>query len=512
MTRYELPVWDLAILVLYLGGMLVLGLWYGRRNTSSDRFIRAGGRIPGWAVGLSIFGTYVSSISFLALPGKAVAENWNPLGFSLSLPLAAWVATRWFVPFYRREGEVSAYHHLESRFGAWARNYAALCYILTQLARMGTILYLVALALAPLTGWSVPALIVVTGLLTLFYAWTGGIEAVVWADVIQSGVLLIGAISCALILVAQLPGGPEQLWSVAVAHHKFDLGNFSMSLAEATFWVVLIYGLFINLQNFGIDQNYVQRYAVAVSEKAARRSVWLGAWLYLPTSALFLFIGTGLYVRYTLQPELWTAAWSWTDRPDTVLPHFLRTGLPIGFTGLVVAALFAAAQSTLSSSINGCATLTLCDGYRRYIRPHASEREALRVLRMATVVYGCAGIGVALAMTRVRTALDAWWELASVFSGGMLGLFLLGQIARRSRKPAALSGVLAGVTAIAWVSLSRHLPETWSAWRSRLHPFLAVVVGTLAILCVGLLFARKEGRPSAAARTPRPPGANAPGD
>jgi len=158
----------------------------------------------------------------------------------------------------------------------------------------------------------------------------------------------------------------------------------------------------------------------------------------------------------------------------------------------VVAALFAAAQSTLSSSINGCATLTLVDGYRRYLRQQASERESLRVLRGATLVYGLAGIGVALAMIRVRAALDAWWELASVFSGGMLGLFLLGQIARGARAPAAVSGVLAGVLVIAWISLSRYLPASWSGWRSPLHPFLAVVVGTLTILCVGLLCSRRR--------------------
>jgi SSS family solute:Na+ symporter len=493
MNEAGLPAVDLVVLALYLAGMLWLGFGFGRRVTGSDHFMRAGGRVPGWAVGLSIFGTYVSSISFLALPGKAVAENWNPLVFSLSLPLAAWVAARWFVPFYRREGEVSAYHHLESRFGPWARTYAALCYILTQLARMGTILYLVALALAPLTGWSVPELILLTGVITLVYAWLGGIEAVVWADVIQSVVLLAGAVACAILLVVQLPGGVRQLCEVAAEHDKFSLGSFRFTVSEPTFWVVLVYGLFINLQNFGIDQNYVQRYAVAASEGAARRSVWLSAWLYLPTSVLFLWIGTALFVRYTVQPELWTGAVPWTEKPDTMFPYFLRTGLPPGVTGLVVAALFAAAQSTLSSSINGCATLTLCDGYRRYLRPRATESESLRVLRGATLFYGLAGIGVALAMTRVRTALDAWWELASVFSGGMLGLFLLGQIARRSRRPAALSGVLAGVVVIGWISLSRYLPGAWSGWRSPLHPFLAVVVGTLTILCVGLLCSRRRG-------------------
>lgn len=491
MNEPGLPVLDLCVLGLYLAGMIGMGWAFRRRSASSDQFMRAGGRVPGWAVGLSIFGTYVSSISFLALPGKAVAENWNPFVFSLSLPVAAWVATRWFVPFFRARGEVSAYHHLESRFGPWARSYAALCYVLTQLARMGTILYLLALALAPLTGWSVPTVILVTGLVTLFYAWMGGIEAVVWADVIQSVVLLAGALCCLVLLVVGLPGGVGQLVRVAAEHDKFSLGSFGVTPGEATFWVVLLYGLFINLQNFGIDQNYVQRYAVARSEQAARRSVWLGAWLYLPTSALFLLIGTALFVRYTVQPELWGDPTPWLARPDAVFPYFLRTGLPAGVTGLVVAALFAAAQSTLSSSINGCATLTLCDGYRRYFRPEAGERESMWVLRGATVLYGLGGIATALAMTRVKSALDAWWQLASVFSGGMLGLFLLGLLARGARGTAAAVGVGAGVLVIAWISLSRYLP---ASWRSPFHEFLAVVAGTLAILAVGWLWGMVTGR------------------
>jgi solute:Na+ symporter, SSS family len=295
----QLPVIDLLVLVLYLAGMVGMGVWFSRRSGTPDQFMKAGGTIPGWAVGLSIFGTFVSSISFLALPGKAFAGNWNPFVFSLSIPLATIVAVRWFVPFYRRSGEVSAYHHLEARFGAWARTYAVLCYLLTQLGRMGTIMYLLALALSPLTGWSLVTLILVTGIITIFYAFIGGIEAVIWADVVQSFVLIGGALACVALLGFGLPEGPGQLFQIAGEHHKFSLGSFSASLAAPTFWVVLIYGLFINLQNFGIDQSYVQRYATARNDAEARKSVWLGAMLYLPISALFLFIGTALFAYYT---------------------------------------------------------------------------------------------------------------------------------------------------------------------------------------------------------------------
>lgn len=488
----SLPIIDLAVLVLYLLGMVVMGLWFSRRSGTPDQFMKAGGTVPGWAVGMSIFGTYVSSISFLALPGKAFGGNWNPFVFSLAIPLATLVAARWFVPFYRRSGEVSAYHHLEARFGAWARTYAVLCYLLTQLARMGTIMYLLALALAPLIGWSLATLILVTGGITILYTLIGGVEAVIWADVVQSFVLIGGALACAALLLFGMPGGPAQLFQVAAEHHKFSLGSFAASVAQPTVWVVLLYGLFINLQNFGIDQSYVQRYAAAKTEREAIKSVWLGALLYVPISALFLFIGTALFAYYTVHPELLPANLDAQGKPDAVFPHFIRGGLPVGISGLVIAAIFAAAQSTLASSINCSATLTLCDLYRRYWRPQASARESMRVLRGATLGFGLAGTLAALAMMRIKSALDVWWELASILSGGMLGLFLLGLIARRATNAAAAAGVGAGLLVILWMSLSPKLTGDLAWLRSPFHNFLIIVIGTLTIFLVGLLVSRSK--------------------
>jgi SSS family solute:Na+ symporter len=441
----------------------------------------AGRDVAGWAVGLSIFGTYVSSISFLALPSKAFADNWNPFVFSLAIPLLAWLAVRYFVPFYRRHRSVSAYEHLEQRFGPWARTYAVACYLMVQLARMGTIMYLLALALAPLTGWTVPALIVVTGVVVIVYTLYGGMAAVIWTDVVQSVVFIVGAVACVVAIVAGLPGGVGELMRVASANDKFSLGSVAPDLGASTFWVVLLYGLFINAQNFGIDQSYVQRYQTAASDAEARRSVWIGALLYLPISAVFLLIGTGLFSFYTARPELLPAGAA--GKPDTVFPHFIATVLPTGLPGLVIAAILAAAQSTISSSINSSATLITCDLYQRYFRPQAAERERLTVLRLATLVVGAAGTGAALAMIHIRSALDTWWQLAGILSGGMLGLFLLGFLSRRATSADAAAGVTAGVIVILWMTLSPHSP---------FHANLIVVFGTLTILGVGwLLTARR---------------------
>ncbi len=480
---------DLLVLTAYLAGIFGLGCWLARRNRSTDEFMAAGRSLSGWVVGLSIFGTYMSSIGFLGNPGKSYAGNWNPFVFGLSLPLAAWVATRYFVPVYRSSNEVSAYFHLEKRFGPWARNYALACYLLTQLARMGTILYLVALALAPLTGWDVKFIILITGLLVTAYTLLGGIEAVIWTDVIQSVVLTIGAILCAGFLLFGMPEGPGQLFAIARDENKFGLGGFHLSFVEPSFWLILVYGFFINLQNFGIDQSFVQRYVTAKSDKDARFSVWIGALLFPPIAAILFFIGTGLYAFYSAQPELLPASVNAAEKPDAVFPYFIVTQLPVGMTGLLIAAILAAAMSSVDTSLNSSATLFLRDIYQRYLKPKAQEKESLRVLRVTTLVWGCAGTATALAMIRVKSALDAWWNLSGIFSGGMLGIFLLGLISTRARNPSAILATTAGLLVIVWLSLGKadYWPESL---RNPFHPFMTIVLGTTTIVLGGVLLSQ----------------------
>ena len=355
-----LPAFDIWVLALYLAAVVGLGCWLARRNRTTNDFMAAGGTLPGWAVGLSSFGTYLSSNTFIGVPGKAYAGNWNGFVFSLSLPLAAWVAVKWFVPFYRRTGEISAYHHLEKRCGPWARTYALGCYLLTQLARVGTILFGVSLGLSALTGWSVPMIIVAGGIAVTVYTLVGGIAAVIWTDVIQSLVLLVGALVIAGLLLANHPHGPGEALHIAANEGKFSLGSFGLDLTQATFWVVFLYGVFINLNNFGIDQSFVQRYHAARDEKAAARSVWTGALLYVPVAALFFLIGSLLFSYYHANPELLEplVAQYPDGHADKVLPHFIATQLPPGLAGLLIAAIFAAAMSSSDTSLNSAATGT----------------------------------------------------------------------------------------------------------------------------------------------------------
>jgi len=485
---------DVVVLVVYVIGVVGFGAYFVRRSRSTEGFMAAGRRLPGWAVGLSILGTYVSSISFLALPGKAYSTNWGFFVFSLSLPIAAFIATRFFVPLYRARSQVSAYSYLEDRFGLWARSYATVCYLLTQLARMGSIMFLVALALHSLLGWDERCIIVATGVLVTLYTLLGGIEAVIWTDVVQSIVLIGGAIVSAALLLFGMPEGPGQLFAIGAEQGKFSLGSFGPSVSHATFWVVLLYGLFINLQNFGIDQSYIQRYVTARSTEDARKSVWIGALLYIPISALFFFIGTALFAYYSAQPNLLPEALRAENMGDRVFPHFIVSQLPVGLTGVLIAAIFAAAMSSVDSSLNCSATLILTDFYKRYFRPDAGERESMRVLYISTLGWGILGTSMALAMIRVKNVLDAWWNLAGIFSGGMLGLFLLGYFSRRARSaPAAIAAGI-GVLVIFWMTFSSKLTGAPAVLRSPFDSLLICVIGTLTIFLVGLLLSSLSNR------------------
>ena len=251
-----LPSADLLVLVIYVGVVVLSVAYFARHSRTPEGFTMARGRLSSSLVGLSLFGTYLSSNTFLGVPGNAYSTNWNAFVFSLSLPIAAFVATRYFVPFYRETGEVSAYTHLERRFGRWARTYALVCYLLTQLARVGSILFGVGLAVSIFSGWSVPTIIVGMGALVTVYTLVGGIEAVIWTDAVQSIVLTIGALFVVGLLVMGMPEGPGQLFEIAAEAGKFSLGSTALDFGSSTVWVVLLYGVFINLNNFGIDQSY----------------------------------------------------------------------------------------------------------------------------------------------------------------------------------------------------------------------------------------------------------------
>ncbi|MBN1131959.1 MAG: sodium:solute symporter [Bacteroidales bacterium] len=473
-----------------MAGIVIFGSTFFVKNRDASQYTTGGGKLPSFIVGMSIFATFVSSISFLAIPGKAYQSDWNAFVFSLSIPVAAILAVKFFIPLYRSVNSISAYTFLEKRFGLWARTYASLCYILTQLMRVGSILYLMALPLNAMFNWNISIIIVLTGLSVILYSMLGGIKAVVWTDAIQGLILIGGALTCAFLLLFSMPEDPGQLFRIAMEHHKFSLGDFGPGISQSTFWVMLLYGLFINLQNYGIDQNYIQRYMLTETERGAKRSALFGALLYVPVSLVFFFIGTALFSYYTASPDLLPAELRDISQGDKIFPYFIVRELPPGLTGVLIASVFAAGMSTVSTSINGTATIIHTDYFLRFFNKGQADGKGMRVLYLASLIFGFFGIIIALAMIKVKSALDVWWMLASIFSGGMLGLFLLALISRRAQRAGAVIGVVAGILVIFWLSLSPiYFTEgALLKFRSPFHANLTIVIGTTVIFLVGFLF------------------------
>lgn len=477
---------DIIVFIAYLLGVVLFGSSFYKNNKTSKAFTIGNSNIPTWVISMSIFATFVSSISYLALPGQAYLSDWNAFVFSLSIPIAILMAVKFFVPLYRSVGSPSAYTYLQQRFGPWAKYYASVMYLLTQLMRAGTIMYLLALVLNVILGWNITTIIIVTGVSVMVYSLLGGIQAVVWTDAIQGIILILGALISAFIILFNMPEGPGQLFQIAAENDKFRLGTFDLSLDAPTFWVVLIYGFFINLQNYGIDQNYIQRYMTARSDREAKRSALFGGLLYVPVSLLFLFIGTALFSYYSASPGLLPA----DVTGDRVFPYFITHSLPTGITGLLIASIFAAGMSTVSTSVNSSATIILQDFFKKSKRKASSDRKSMTILYTASFIFGTLSILTALAMINVQSALEAWWKLASIFSGGMLGLFLLGYFSKKAKNVSAILGVITGAAVIAWMSVSPILfkSDEMEKYVSPFHNYLSIVFGTVAIFLVGFLF------------------------
>ena len=491
-----MAVLDLLLILCYLLAMVGIGVYFSRKNKSSEQFTTASGSIPGWALGLSFYATFLSAITFLGDPGKSFGANWNPFVFSLSIPLAAIVATKWFVPFYRESGEISAYTHLEKRFGNWARTYAMVCFILTQLARMGTIFYGIALTLNALTGIDMRLIILVAGLCIILYTVLGGMEAVIWTEVIQAVLKTLGAGMILYLITLQTP--LSAIIERGMQENKFSLGTFDFNFQTSSFWVILAYGFFINLTNFGIDQNYIQRYHTAKNPRDAAKSIWLCVLYYVPVSFLFFFIGTALYSFYAENPALILElkqqvsveknipldALKASDYGDRVLPYFMKTQIPTGFLGLLIAALLSAGMSTMSSGMNSSATVFLKDIYLRYINPEADAKKQFKLLLIATTCMGGLGIVFGISMIGVKSLLDVWWKLSGIFAGGMLGIFLLGFLAKKVRNVDAKIAAVLGLILIALMSFKESLP---SFLQIPLDSKMTVVVGTVSIVGIGVL-------------------------
>ena len=440
-----LGVLDWAAIVIYGLVLLIMGLYFMRRERGTDDYFLAGGRIPWWAAGISIFATGLSAITFMAIPAKSYDTDWiyfiQNMGVLIVIPAVVWI----FLPFFRRLSVTTAYEYLEHRFHASLRLAGSAIYMLFQVGRVAIVTLLPALALSAVTGFDVTACILVMGGICIVYTVLGGIEAVIWSDVLQTTILIGGALWALVVMINGIDGGFTAFMHEASASAKFRMADVSMDLTRPTLLVIVLGAIFTSIIPYTSDQSIVQRYLTTKDEKASRRAIWLNGLMTIPASILFFGLGTALWVYYRANPSELAP----TEKLDQILPYFIVDQLPAGVAGLVIAAVFAAAMSSLDSSMNSVSTAFTTDWYKRF-RSGAGDAHYLRVARVATIAIGIVGTGAALFMAALDDAslLDVWFKVIGLFGSPLAGLFILGVLSRRAGALAGWCGLLAGVCSV----------------------------------------------------------------
>src|ERR1700761_2259502 len=375
---------DLIVIAAYLAGLVAIGLRFARRQHSTEEYFVAGRSVPGWAMGLSLLATIITSVTFIAYPGSAYAGDWSLLVpgfmFVITLALLGYVV----VPFFRHVVRMSAYEYFGRRFGPGVRLYASAMFAVGHFSKMGFVFYLLSLTISSMTGWPVNEIILFTAVVTILYTLLGGVDAVVWTDVVQGFVLWLGIIVCVTYLLLLPSQGPHAVLAQAWNAHKMSLGSTALRFDKPTIVVLVIYGFFFYLQKYTADQTVVQRYLIARSDRAAIRGITLGAGLCLPVWAAFMLIGSLLWSFYRLTGEAIPRA---ITKADGIFPPFLVTHIPQGLAGLFIAALMGSAMSMLASDMN-CLSVVAVEDFYRFARPRSTDRELLRAGRIFVALSG----------------------------------------------------------------------------------------------------------------------------
>lgn len=442
-----------SVVGIYLLGMVGVGWWFMRREAagSTDAYFRGGQRVPWWVAGLSIFATMLSALTFMGIPARAYQTDVTWYIGQLPILLVVPVVVSCYLPFFRKLDLTSAYEYLERRFNLATRIFASLSFILFHVGRIAIVLYLPALALAAVSDIQVVPAILMIGVLCVIYTVMGGIEAVVWTDAIQALVLMVGAVLCLVLVLSRIDGGIGHVYEIANADNKLfenlRWDNFDVMDGTASAVVLFVAFFFNSLVPYTSGQDVVQRYVTTKDIVAARRSLWTTMWMSILGSMIFFALGIAIYAFYKTHPGQLDPAMAKTD---SILPFYIMQQLPVGVSGLIIAAIFAAAQSTISSSLNSVATAWIKDFDTRLIRPDRDDATYLSAAKWVVLVVGIAGTGVACVMahSNIESAFKAFNSLIGLTAGALGGLFALGVFTRRANGTGALAGAATGFCSV----------------------------------------------------------------
>lgn len=444
---------DIVVLLVYFVGVLALGTYLGRRQKDvSDYFV--GHRVvPWWAIMSSIVATETSALTFIGVPALAFATDISFIQIVVGYMIGRVVVALLFIPSYFKGELITVYQVLRSRFGPAAQRFASVIFLVTRSLADGVRLFATAIVLVVMTGFTELQAITIIAVVTVLYCYLGGMRAVIWTDLTQLVVYLVGAVIAAILLLNQIPGGWAEVARLGHEYGKWHFVTWQLDFTQSyTIWAGIIGGAFFTTATHGTDQLMVQRYLCARSQRQATAALLSSGLVVFVQFLLFLVIGVMLFAYYTHFPHTTPFA-----KTDQVFPYFIVNNLPSGVRGLVIAALFAAAMSTLSSSLNSSSASTVADFYRP-VAQGREEKHYLRVARWLTVFWAFVQLVVAYLARKEPSVLEAGLAIAAFTNGSLLGIFLLGVLTRRVGQTAGLIGMAVGLgimiyisrTAVAW--------------------------------------------------------------
>ena len=436
-----------SALVVYLLFMIWIGYRFHHGDQTTDNFFTVGGKIPWWAAGISLFGAQISAITYMATPAIVYATDWSLAIGSVMILFTVPFVIKFYIPFFRRLSVTSAYEYLEHRFNRRVRVIGSLSFILFQLGRIGIVLFLPAIAISTVTGIDVYLLIFIMGIICIFYAVAGGMEAVIWTDVVQVIILIGGAVLCLVVATNSISGGLQGVLQKGMEADKFTLFHLKWDYDKPVLWVCVVGFFFLDIIPYTSDQTIVQRYLTVKDEKAAAKSLWTNAFIVLPSIIIFFGIGTVLYVFYADNPSAIPS-----EQVGEILPYFIVQELPTGIAGLVIAGIFAASQSALGAGMNSVSAAYVTDVHPQFRRVR-NDRENLLTARIATVAVGLVGIGSAMlvAWLDVEFLFILFMEVLGILGGALAGVFILGIFTTRATSKGVIAGVATGVVAV-WLA------------------------------------------------------------
>ncbi len=489
-----LRVFDIVVIALYFAGVLALGLWFSKRNKNTEHYFLGGRDFPGWAIGISFVGAMVSSVTFIALPADSFKTTWVRYLPHFAFPVVVLICAYVFIPFFRRGTVTSAYQYLDLRFGPSVSVYGAFVFLGLQIVRTASVLYLMAMLMATLTGISVETALLVAGGVTALYTIKGGFEAVVWTDVIQTIVLVLGGLVVIVVAVNGVEGGLGAIFSQALDAGKLSFvkdlnpktGTLEpiasgFSLTEKTAVMLMLVG-FTQFIAGKLNQESVQRWCSAKSAHEARKSMLVLGVCSLPVWAIFMFIGTCLWAYYQKKPDAVSSAiLSGAEKAEGILPHFIATALPAGVAGVVIAAALAAAMSTLSSAINSASMVVVNDLYKRFSRVPRGDLHYLRAGRLSSLLVSAMMIAIAFVFlySDSKTVTEFTIIITAIFGGGIGGIFLMGMLSRKGDARAVLVGIAVVLLFTAYALLTQYkvIPPLF-------NPYYTSIIGNILMIVV----------------------------